>query len=356
MIFPLFWENMAEMTRDIPPAILFQAVSDPTRLRLLRLLGREELNVRELVRILGMSQPRISKHLAVLKDAGWLLQRKEGTWSWYRTVSGSVFGGGEGLFTSVLAAAERSERAAEDEAALAQVLAERDARSREFFAGAPERWDQIRKAYAHPDLQVGAVAALVGQRLQVIDIGTGAGALLPVLAQIAERVVAVDNSGPRLARASTLCEKSGLTNVRFHRADIQALPFADSSFDGAYCSMVLHHVARPAVAVAEMARVVRPLARVVITAFVRHSLTWMRDELAHQWLGFDREEMERLALQAGLEPCRYLVRRPTAEPIATASGSTPPRGRRLVWPDVFLLVTTKAGEMGDLDERKADLS
>jgi len=335
----------------LAPEVIFQAVSDATRLRLLRLLHREELNVQELVRITAMSQPRISKHLAVLRDAGWVRQPKEGTWSWYRTVAGQDFLGGAGLYENVLAAADAVATAGEDDRQLAGVLTERDVRARDFFAGIAGRWDEIRRVYEHPDVQLGAVGALVDENLDVIDIGTGTGALLPLLAGSCGRVVAVDKSEAMLTRARALCERANLTGVTFQKADIQALPFADGSFDAAYCSMVLHHVARPARAVNEMARVVRPGGKVVVIAFTRHNLVWMREELAHHWLGFAREDIERLLSEADLQPRRYLTRRRTANVASSEQtdrtvASMPEkalrtRGDAWNWPEVFLSVSVK---------------
>ena len=339
------------VTTYVAPENIFQAVSDATRLRLLRLLRREELNVQELVRILDMNQPRVSKHLAVLREAGWLQQRKEGTWSWYRAVSRTEFGGGAGLHDSVLAAADTVAAAREDDARLASILVERDARARDFFAGIAGRWDQIRRVYEHPDIQLGAVSALVDPQLKVIDIGTGTGALLPLLAGTCGQVVAVDKSEGMLARARALCTGSSLSGVVFQRADIQALPFADGVFDAAFCSMVLHHVARPARAVSEMARVVRPGGKVVIIAFTRHNLTWLREELAHHWLGFAREDMERLYRESSLEFERYLVRQRLGEVAGCeitpkpedggTNGSVRARSQNWKWPDVFLSVASK---------------
>jgi ubiquinone/menaquinone biosynthesis C-methylase UbiE len=318
------------------PAVLLQAVGERTRLRLLRLLAKEELNVQELVRILGMSQPRISKHLAVLRDAGWIRQRREGTWSWYRALEPEAFAGGAALCASILQVAGAESAAAADDAALAGVLAERDARSRDFFAGVVGKWDEIRRTYEHADIRLGALGALVDPGLEVIDIGTGTGALLPLLAGVVQRVVAVDNSPAMLARARVLCERAELTGVEFAQADIQELPFADGGFDAAFCSMVLHHVARPARAVGEMARVVRPGGKAVVIAFTRHNLTWMREELAHQWLGFEREEVEQLLHGAGLRLHRYLVR-------SRLAADRPRRGERGPrWPDVFLAEAVKS--------------
>jgi len=321
------------------PAALFQALSDATRLRLLRLLGREELNVQELVRILEMSQPRISKHLAVLRDAGWIRQRREGTWSWYRAVPPEEFAGGNGLARQVFAATESVAHAKEDEAGLAMVLAEREERVRDSFADLADDWDRIRSEYEHPDVHLGAIGALVDRRQRVLDIGTGTGALLPWLAAAVDSVVAMDSSAAMLARARHRCQREGLDHVRFQRADVRDLPLADASCDAAFGSMVLHHVARPEQALAEMARVVRPGGKVVVIAFTRHELTWLRDELAHHRLGFGREEIEKLLQAAGLVPRIYLER--GRKPGAPQRRSAARQGRELPWPDVFLVVAEK---------------
>ncbi len=334
------------------PHLLLQAAGDPTRLRLLRLLQREELNVQEIVGILGMGQPRVSKHLAVLRDAGWLRQRREGTWSWYAAVAVDQSPGGAAIHSGVMAAAAAVREATADDAALGRALRARERRSRRFFTGAAARWDEIRASYELPEAHLAALAALVPEGLAVVDVGTGTGALLPLLAGAGCRITAVDNSEQMLERARELCAREGLTGVAFQRADLQALPLADGACDAAFSSMVLHHVASPAAALAEMARCVRAGGRIVLLDFTRHGQTWMRDELAHQWLGFDRAEIERLMTQAGLAPRAYQVfqgaqARAQAEAPATdskrAGAKAPARGRgaRAAWPDLFLAVAAK---------------
>jgi SAM-dependent methyltransferase/DNA-binding transcriptional ArsR family regulator len=321
----------------VDPVATFQAISDATRLRLLRLLIRQELNVQELVAILETRQPRVSRHLGVLREAGWLAQRREGTFSWYRAVPEDRFPGGADLHRAVAAAADAVAGAAPDDERLAAVVAEREARGRDLFAGQADHWDRIRRQYEHPDLQTAVVGALVPDHLRVIDVGTGTGALLPVLAGAAAAVVAVDHSDVLLRRAEQRCRDAGCTNVEFRRADVRRLPFPDGAFDAAYSSMVLHHVPDPAGAVAELARVVRPGGRVVVVEFTRHNLAWMRDELTHRWLGFDRDDLDGWFAAAGLEPLRWLQRRRTAEAGDGAFG-----GREgFNWPDVQLGVAAK---------------
>lgn len=321
------------MTEISNPAALFQSVSDSSRLRLLRLLGREELNVQELVRITGLSQPRVSKHLAVLRDQRWLEQRREGTWNWYRCVAPERFAAGPEFFREVLLAADTVAEAEQDDQRLAGALRERLAATRDFFSGIADRWDELRSGFEHPDLQLGAISALVEPGLRILDIGTGTGAMLPVLAGARARVVALDNSQAMLDRARARARAEGLTGIGFCAGDIATLPFADGVFDAVNCGMTLHHVAGPEAALREMARVVRPGGPVLVTAFCSHELHWMRDELAHRWLGFERDQMEGFFRSAGLAMDRYLVRG-RAQP-ETGNGRAP-GARAVEWPDVFL--------------------
>jgi ubiquinone/menaquinone biosynthesis C-methylase UbiE len=319
----------------IDPAALFQSISDPTRLRLLRLLGRQELNVQEMVRTTGLSQPRVSKHLSVLKDQGWLDQRREGTWSWYRCVKPALFPGGPALFQQVMKAADQVAAADNDDEILAGVMADRQALTRDFFAGIAHRWDQIREEYEHPDIRLGTLGALVDRELRVLDIGTGTGAMLPVFGATVGMTVALDNSEAMLARAEALCRRDGLDNISLCQADVARLPFADGAFDAINCSMVLHHVVSPLAALQEMTRVVRPGGRVMVTAFCSHSQQWMREELAHHWLGFARGEVEDFFQRAGLYLENFLVRGRRSGKDAVV-GPSRPGGKPLQWPDVFL--------------------
>jgi ubiquinone/menaquinone biosynthesis C-methylase UbiE/DNA-binding transcriptional ArsR family regulator len=328
------------LARIHDPAALFQSISDPSRLRLLRLLFREELNVQEMVRITGLSQPRVSKHLAVLREQHWLKQRREGTWNWYRAVGATDFRAGESLFRQVMDAADGVEEAQRDDPLLAVVLAERQRKSQDFFSGIADRWDEIRGEFEHPDIRIGSLGALVDPNLKVLDIGTGTGAMLPVFAGAANTVVAVDNSLAMLVRAQARSCADELHTVDFCAADVGRLPFGDETFDGCNCSMVLHHVSSPPGALGEMARVVKRNGKIMVTAFCRHQMGWMRQELAHQWLGFDKEEMEGFFSSAGLRMDQYLVRgKAPANGGAIRQTGTGVSG--LEWPDVFLATGTR---------------
>jgi ArsR family transcriptional regulator len=316
------------------PAALFQSVSDPSRLRLLRLLAGRELNVQELVRTTGLSQPRVSKHLAVLRDQGWITQRREGTFSWYETADPQTFAPGEDLFRLVLATASLVAEAAGDDRILSGVLAERQARRRDFFAGIAHRWDEIRQEYEHPDIRLDTLGALVDPRLRVLDIGTGTGAMLPVFDRHVALTVALDSSAAMLARAGDLSRTEGLSGIRFCNGDVSGLPFQDGTFDAINCSMVLHHVPDPAAAVAEMTRVLTEQGRIMVTGFCPHGEEWMRDELAHRWLGFSRDQLQDFFCQARLQLSGFLVRGRRVDQEGPATKD--PTGKAIAWPEVFL--------------------
>ncbi len=322
------------------PSALFHSLSDSTRLRLLRLLSRQELNVQEMVRVTGLSQPRVSKHLAILRDQGWLSQRREGTYNWYGCVPEGEFPAGPELFGQALQAAHHVAEADQDDGALEQVLGERRARDRDFFAALAHRWDDIRQEYEHPDIRLGILGSLVDPGLKVLDIGTGTGSMLPVLAGAVGVTVAVDNSAAMLARAQDLCRSRQLSGITLCKADVSALPFADGAFDAVNCAMVLQHVAKPGAAVAEMARVLGPGGRLIITGFCPHDQEWMRRELAHRWLGFDQSTLHNLLAGAGLVPRNFLVRRKISGQDAGALKPAP-GGSSLEWPDVFLASATR---------------
>ena len=322
------------------PAEVLQAVSDTNRLRLLRVLQRHELNVQEMVQTLQMRQPSVSRHLAILREAGWISQRREGTWSWYRAVPPGEVRAGAPLQQAVVDSAGKLAEAAADDSRLAAVIAEREMRARDLFCGAADHWERIRVQYEHPDLQAGMVAALVPPGLRVVDVGTGTGALLPILARAAARVVAVDRSASLLASARRRCRIAGCGNVWFQQADVRALPFADESFAAAYASMVLHHVADPGAALVELARVVGPGGTVVVVEFTRHNLDWMRQQLAHRWLGFELGQLVTWCEDAGLEPQHWLQRKRTA--VDGAQQPSDPSSREgFTWPDVLLVVARR---------------
>jgi len=285
---------------------VFKTFSDPTRLRILTLLEREELAVQELMDILGMAQSRVSRHLAILREAGLLRDRRDGTYVFYRFEPSD-----EGPWREAWELARRSldgdSTTDRDTAALARVMYARAARTRSFFDSVGPEWDAVRKVFNDEALRARGIARLVSPDLVVADIGTGTGVLAAELAALGLRVIAVDNSQRMLDAARAKFARDGLDRIELREGDVAALPISDAEVDAALAHMVLHYLPSPAEAVREMARCVKPGGTVVVVDFVRHQHEWIRQELGVHWLGFAEEEVEGWFTAAGLAGLRLEI-------------------------------------------------
>ncbi len=286
------------MTADLLQKV-FKTFADPTRVRILALLEREELAVQELMDVLGMAQSRVSRHLAILREAGLLKDRREGTFVFYRFAPPE-----DGPWADAWALVGRSlasdPLAGRDAAALQEVMQARPARTRRFFDSVGPEWDALRKVFNDDALRARAIARLVDPELRVLEVGTGTGVLALELARLGLRVVAIDHSPRMLEAARAKLEREVPGRVELHQADADALPLPDGSVDAALAHMVLHYLPSPAEAIREMARVVRPGGAVVVVDFVQHEHEWMRQELGVAWLGFEAGEIESWFAEAGL--------------------------------------------------------
>lgn len=282
---------------------IFKTLSDSTRVRILALLDREELAVQELMDVLGMAQSRVSRHLGILREAGLLRDRREGTYVFYRFAPPR-----DGAWRDAWEIARRELAddpiADRDASALVRVVEARASRIKTFFDSVGPEWDALRGVFNDDALRARAIAHLVPARLTVCDVGTGTGILAKELALLGMRVVAVDNAPRRLEAARAAFEKDGITTVELRGGEAQALPLADAEVDAAFAHMVMHYVPQPAEAIREMARVVKPGGRVVVIDFVQHEAEWMREELGVLWLGFPSEEVVRWLAEAGLRDVR----------------------------------------------------
>ncbi len=282
---------------------LYRLLGEPVRLRLLALAAEEELAIGELADLLGESQPNVSRHLKVLRGAQLLTERKEGTRVFVRLddrlardpVIADALGAGRSL--------------CEEDGSLervAEVLAAREAPARAFFDAPgeePEAWPSELGAY------LAALAPLVERRGFAVDVGTGDGAFLEVLAPIFDRVLAVDRSEAQLARARTRLSRRGYTNVDLALAELgdallRERVDARGGADAVFASRVLHHASRPGTALAELAQLVAPGGVVIVVDYVAHEDERMRERQADAWLGFAPKELAGYARRAGLEGAR----------------------------------------------------
>jgi ArsR family transcriptional regulator len=298
-----------------------RACAEPTRLRILALAARGSFCVMEFTEILGQSQPRLSRHLRLLGEAGLLEREREGANVWFTLPPPETPGGS--LARSVL------KRLPEDDATLvtdrrqaAQALAERARQASESFRRKGADWDEMRAL----DLPAGAVEdALLGLLPpaglgRVLDIGTGTGRLLEVLAPRVSAGLGIDASRAMLALARSRLARPGLTHCAVRLADMYRLPLADAGFDLVVLQMVLHYAEDPAAALAEAARVLRPGGRLLVVDLGAHARTDVMIRLAHRWPGFDDERMRDLFDHAGL----------ASEPALTVPGALEVR----LWPAI----------------------
>jgi ubiquinone/menaquinone biosynthesis C-methylase UbiE len=291
--------------------IVFKALGDPTRLRVLRLLELAELNVNELVEILESPQPTVSRHLGVLLRAGLVSRRRDGLWTFYSLALRSAALAEDGLGEALRSRLHNAADAAGDRGRLERCLEKRERHSQEFYARIAPTWDRFRAGLDVEGLHGMLLAGVLPGTLDLVDAGTGTGALLPVLAPAARQLIGVDRAPAMLAEARRRANAQGLDRVQLVEADLAHLPLATAGVDGVCSAFALHHAARPPAVLAEFARIVRPGGTVVVSDLVQHHEEWLRDELAHVWLGFDATRVAAWCAEAGLTEVRTatLVRR-----------------------------------------------
>jgi len=279
--------------------LALRATAEPTRLRLLALAASGAFCVSEFSEILGQSQPRISRHLRLLHDAGLLERLREGVNAWF-ALSATEAGT---LVRALLARVPNDDAVLEGDRRLAaRVLAERARVASEDFRRQGAHWDEMRALDLPAEAVEAALLALLppGPIGRLLDIGTGTGRLLEVLAPRVDQALGVDASKAMLALARARLARSGLTHCAVRLADMYRLPFADGSFDVAVLQMVLHHAEDPALALAEAARVLRPGGVLAVVDLAAHARTDITTRLAHRHAGFSESAMSALLRTANL--------------------------------------------------------
>jgi len=284
---------------------IMRALADPTRLRIMRLLGVMELAVGELALVLGQSQPRVSRHVGILCDAGLAERHREGSWVFLRA-SSRPGNPAVNAVASLLAIAELEDAdfaagCEEDRRQLAAIRASRDESAANYFAAHAQDWDQLRGLHS-PDRQVEErlLEALGDAPLgDVLDIGTGTGRMAELFAPRAASIVALDKSLDMLRVARAKLQHLPAGGVELVQGDFANLPFAAHRFDTVLLHQVLHFALDPAAALAEAARVTKPGGRIAIIDFASHGREELRDRHAHARLGFGDKAMVSLLTEAG---------------------------------------------------------
>lgn len=292
-------------TASTPVTDLFKSLADATRLRVLRALQEAELGVGELAQVLGLAQSGVSRHLAVLRAAGLVRDRREGTSNLYRLAQPPADPRAEELWPLVAAWIGELPEAHGDRERLDRVLRGRSASgSAEYFQEVAPSWDSLRAAQYGEELRHSALLELVARDLRVLDVGTGTGFMLLGLAGRVRHLIGVDRSEAMLDRARENLRQAGVAEPDLRLGGMESLPVETASVDVVLCNMALHHAAEPSVAAAEMARALAPGGRLVLTDLARHDLIWTREELADEWPGFAPEELRETLAEAGLADVR----------------------------------------------------
>ncbi len=276
-----------------------KALAEPTRLRIAVLLSQGELTVSELVQILGQSQPRVSRHVAILCSCGLAERRREGSWIFLRpTISAKSRDGIVAAIARLLEAAEAEDetfaaRCEEDRRHLAAIRSTRQKQAAEYFARHAEDWDRLRAMLTPAkEVETSLREALQAQPVgRLLDIGTGTGRSAMALSSLAEHVVGFDRSPEMLRLARAQLQELPSEDWELVHGDFMSLPFADDSFDTVLFHQVLHYASDPALPLSEAARVCRRGGRIAIVDLAAHEREELRERHAHERLGFTDEQM-----------------------------------------------------------------
>ncbi len=299
------------MSSDQAVGVL-RAVAEPTRLRILALLAREELAVLELCRILGQSQPRVSRHLKLLAEAGLVERFPDGAWVFYRLAGATP---ARALAEQALALIAPGDAAlARDAERLAHVGDERGGQAAAYFAENAERWDEMRSLHTAEAAVEAAIldAAGEGPFERLVDLGSGTGRMLTLLGGRARSAIGLDLSRQMLNIARAHAAAAGLTACELRHGDILGTGLPTGCADLVVVHQVLHYLSDPAAAVAEAARLTAPGGRLLIIDFAPHDLEFLRVEHRHRRLGFSDSEIERWLAGAGLSAFEVLALPPQA--------------------------------------------
>lgn len=296
---------------------ILRAAGEPTRLRMLALLAREELSVLELCRVLDQSQPRVSRHLKLLAEAGLVERFPDGAWVFYRLAAD---GGGRVLADHVLALIDSDDAIMRRDAErLSHIETERSSEAAAYFARNAARWDEIRSLYvSEAEVEIAIEeAAGEGPVGRLVDLGAGTGRMLMLLGGRATRALGLDLSQQMLNIARLNVGEAGLSVCELRHGDIFATGLPDQSADLVTVHQVLHYLGDPAAAVAEAARLVARGGRLLIIDFAPHTLEFLREQHQHRRLGFSDEEIERWFAASGLA-----LKRTQTLPPASGEGLT----------------------------------
>ena len=277
-----------------------RAAGEHSRLRILALCARGELSVSELTQILGQSQPRVSRHLKLMVEAGLLERLPEGTQVYFRISDSAAASKIAHALVSLIPDSDAALN--RDFSRLQQVRDTRAQKAQDYFQDVAKTWDSIRAMHVSQQKLEETLFKIVGEDFNgdLLDIGTGTGRILEILASRVRRGVGVDMSSGMLAVARTNLERADLKHIHVRKGDMYRLPIEDDSFDLAILHMVLHYSDNPAEVIREACRVLRPDGRLIVVDFAAHSEEYLRTEYQHHRLGFADNEIRQCFENAGI--------------------------------------------------------
>jgi ubiquinone/menaquinone biosynthesis C-methylase UbiE/DNA-binding transcriptional ArsR family regulator len=281
------------------------ALADPTRCRLLLLLEGHELTVSELCAVLQSPQSSVSRHLKTLADDDWVSSRRDGTSRFYSMPLDDLDSGASRLWPLIREQVATTVAAGQDDRRLQGVLARRRAKSQEFFATAAGDWDRLRSSLFGDTFYLWAVLGLIDPTLVAGDLGCGTGQLTETIAPYVRQVIAVDGSSDMIDAARRRVGER--PNVDIRQGELEALPIGVGELDCAMLALVLHYAPDPAMALAEVARVVRPGGRLLAVDMLPHERAEYQQQMGHVWLGFSEKQMSRFLTGAGFDDVRIRV-------------------------------------------------
>ncbi|MET0600321.1 MAG: metalloregulator ArsR/SmtB family transcription factor [Mesorhizobium sp.] len=278
-----------------------KAAAESSRLRILALLSRGDLTVSDLTEILNQSQPRVSRHLKLLLEAGLIGRYQEGSWAYFRLSDDDAARDFiHGLVSRVHLSDPQVER---DLERLSAVKRRRQDRAAAYFSANATHWDRLRSLHASDAAVEAALKRLVGRRpfQAMLDLGTGTGRLLELFSPLYRRGIGIDLSREMLAVARANLDRAGVAHAQVRLGDLYAPPVERDAFDLVTMHQVLHYLEDPQLAIREAARLLRPSGRLVIVDFAPHALEFLRDEHAHMRLGFADRQIAEWFAEAALD-------------------------------------------------------
>ncbi|HEY8276977.1 MAG TPA: metalloregulator ArsR/SmtB family transcription factor [Methyloceanibacter sp.] len=278
-----------------------RAAGEGTRLRILALLALGELNVKELTQILGQSQPRISRHLKLMAEAGLIGRFREGSWVFFRLAD---TGAEAALAKSIVTGLDPSDPVvARDRARAQSVQKARDQAAQNYFRAHAKEWDKIRTLHVTEDQVEAAISDALGQGPfnLLVDLGTGTGRMLELFAPRAKRALGFDLNHDMLSYARMKLDHAGIPHAQVRQGDLYNVPLADGSADAIIVHQVLHFLDDPAAAITEASRLLAPGGKLLVVDFAPHELEFLREQSAHRRLGFAQDQIKRWLKLSGLE-------------------------------------------------------